>query len=199
MIAKGGRVFVACSAAAAMVALLADARLAAGLAVLAGLFAFAFRDPRRTVGDDIVAPADGRVRDVDHGKGLVSTYLALRNVHVTRAPIEGVVEKSERMKGRHSPAFSSRGEHNERMMILLRTKLGEISIVQMTGAIARRIVPYVSEGQVLSKGDKLSLIRFGSRVDIYLPARSVRILVERGDRLRAGVTRIAEVSDGDLD
>ena len=191
--------FVATAAVAALVALPFSVYVALGFAVLTGFLAFSFRDPRRRVGEDIVAPADGTVREVDRDKGLVSTYLALRNVHVTRAPIEGVVEKRERIEGRHSPAFTRKTDHNERMKILMRTKLGEISIVQMTGAIARRIVPYINEGQRLSKGDKMSLIRFGSRVDIYLPARSVRILVDKGDRLKAGVTRIAEVSHGDLD
>jgi phosphatidylserine decarboxylase len=66
----------------------------------------------------------------------------------------------------------------------------------MTGAIARRIVPYVSEGESLGKGQKLGLIRFGSRVDVFMPPSAVRILVKKGDKLKAGVTRIAEVCNG---
>jgi len=169
---------------------------AAALAALTLFFVFVFRDPRRTIGDGIVAPADGTVREVDPEKGFVSTYLALRNVHVTRAPIDGVVQKKNRLHGKHAPAFSEKTVHNERLEIRLGTRLGEISIVQMTGAIARRIVPYVSEGQALGKGQKLGLIRFGSRVDVFMPPSSVTILVKKGDRLRAGVTRIAEVCDG---
>jgi phosphatidylserine decarboxylase len=133
---------------------------------------------------------------VNPERGFVSTYLALRNVHVTRAPVEGVVVKKDRAHGKHSPAFSSKTEHNERLEILLKTNLGNISIVEMTGAIARRIVPYIDVGQNLSKGEKLSLIRFGSRVDLFLPASSVDILVRKGDRLKGGVTRIAEVRHG---
>jgi len=169
---------------------------AVSLAALTLFFVFVFRDPARAIGDGIVAPADGTVREADQEKGLVSTYLALRNVHVTRAPIDGVVQKKNRWHGKHSPAFTADTVHNERLELTLGTHLGEISIIQMTGAIARRIVPYVSEGESLGKGQKLGLIRFGSRVDVFMPPSTVRILVKKGDKLRAGVTRIAEVCDG---
>jgi phosphatidylserine decarboxylase len=199
VIAKGGRLFVALSATAAIVVLPLAVYATVALAVLTVMFIFVFRDPKRTIGDGIVAPADGRVRHVDEEKGLVSTYLALRNVHVTRAPIEGVITRSERAHGKHSPAFSRKTEHNERLELSLKTKLGDVSIIEMTGAIARRIVPYVDIGQSLGKGEKLSLIRFGSRVDLFLPPSSVKILVRKGDSLRGGVTRIAEVRDGHLE
>jgi len=199
MIAKGGRLFVGLSIIAALALLPFEPYATIAFACLSIVFVFVFRDPRRTIGDGIVAPADGTVRDVDPGRGLVSTYLALRNVHVTRAPVEGVVIKKDRAHGKHSPAFSSRTEHNERLEILLKTSLGEISIIEMTGAIARRIVPYIDVGQNLRKGEKLSLIRFGSRVDLFLPPSSVDILVSKGDRLRGGVTRIAEVRDGRME
>jgi phosphatidylserine decarboxylase len=199
MIARGGRLFVALSVIAAIALLPIEPYATVGIACLAIVFMFVFRDPRRTIGDGIVAPADGRVREVDPERGLVSTYLALRNVHVTRAPIEGVVIKKDRAHGKHSPAFSRMTEHNERLEIALRTALGEISMVQMTGAIARRIVPYIDVGQNLRKGEKLSLIRFGSRVDLFLPPTSVNILVKKGDRLRGGVTPIAEVRDGRME
>ena len=183
-------------AAATAVAVPFSLYAAAALAALTLFFVFVFRDPKRAIGDGIVAPADGTVREVDPEKGFVSTYLALRNVHVTRAPIDGVVQMKNRWHGKHAPAFSEKTVHNERLEIRLGTRMGEVSIVQMTGAIARRIVPYVSEGQALGKGQKLGLIRFGSRVDVFLPPSSVTILVKKGDRLRAGVTRIAEVCDG---
>ncbi|OGS42704.1 MAG: hypothetical protein A3K67_00840 [Euryarchaeota archaeon RBG_16_62_10] len=169
------------------------------MACLAGFLVFVFRDPRRSVGQGIVAPADGRVRDVDPGGGYVSIYLALRNVHVTRSPIDGVVESASRTKGKHAPAFSRNTPHNERLEVSLQTRVGTVKVVQMTGAIARRIVPYIAEGQTVHKGDKLGLIRFGSRVDLYLPASSVRIAIRKGERLRAGVTSIAEVSDGSVE
>ncbi|HJX04202.1 MAG TPA: phosphatidylserine decarboxylase [Thermoplasmata archaeon] len=196
MIAKGGRGFVLAGTAATLVAVLFNTYAAITLAGLTLFLVVVFRDPRRTIGDGIVAPADGTVREIDQEKGLVSTYLALRNVHVTRAPIDGVVQKKSRWHGKHAPAFSKKTVHNERLEIRLGTRLGEVSIVQMTGAIARRIVPYVSEGESLGKGQKLGLIRFGSRVDVFMPPSTVKILVKKGDKLRAGVTRIAEVCDG---
>lgn len=199
MIARGGRGFVGLSVAAAVALAFFHAYAAIALVCLTGFFAFVFRDPRRSVGPGVVAPADGRVREVDPKRGYVSTYLALRNVHVTRAPVKGVVENASRSKGGHAPAFSKGTPHNERMDISLGTAMGTVRIVQMTGAIARRIVPYVKEGQAVSKGDKLGLIRFGSRVDLYLPPASVRILVRKGEKLRAGVTSIAEVSDGNVE
>ncbi|MCX6658043.1 MAG: phosphatidylserine decarboxylase [Euryarchaeota archaeon] len=196
MIARGGRGLVGLSAVATAAALPFQLYVAAGLAGLTIFLICVFRDPRRTIGDGIVSPADGTVRAVDHGKGLVSIYLALRNVHVTRAPLEGVLENSLHTLGRHRPAFSRGTPSNERLEMSLMTRIGRISIIEMTGAIARRIVPYVKQGQELGKGTKISLIRFGSRVDLYLPPSSVRIVVEKGQKLRAGVTCIAEVCDG---
>jgi phosphatidylserine decarboxylase len=199
LIAKGGRGFVVAGAAAAAVSAPFSAAAAIALAALTSFFVVVFRDPSRDIGEGVVAPADGVVREVDEQKGLVSTYLALRNVHVTRAPFDGVVKKKNRVHGKHAPAFSRKTVHNERLEIQLGTRFGNISIVQMTGAIARRIVPYVDEGQSLGKGQKLGLIRFGSRVDLIMPPSSVKILVKKGDRLRAGVSRIAEVCDGRLE
>lgn len=176
--------------------------MALASAVLIGFtlfMAFVFRDPNRSPGHGVVAPADGIVRDVDEGRGLISTYLALRNVHVTRTPVEGVVARTKRISGGHAPAFSKRAGHNEKVEVLLQTGLGEVSVVHMVGALARRIVPYVSEGQSLEKGARMGLIRFGSRVDLVLPRDRVRIVAKKGQRLRAGVTCVAEVLDGSLE
>jgi len=199
VIARGGRAFVGLSAGATGVAFLVLPYAAIALVCLTAFFAFVFRDPKRSIGAGVVAPADGVVREVDESRGLVSTYLALRNVHVTRAPVDGVVEKRQRSRGKHAPAFSKRTEHNERLEIALKTSRGHISVIHMTGAIARRIVPYVDVGQSLGKGEKMSLIRFGSRVDVYLPPSSFKIVARKGQKLRAGVTLIAEDSDGDVE
>lgn len=197
MIAKGGRVFVALSAAAAAITFPFTLPAAAGFAGFTGFLMFVFRDPRRHPGAGIVAPADGKVREVDPEKGLVSIYLALRNVHVTRAPIEGTIEKVERSVGRHAPAFSKKTPNNERVEISMRTAVGDVSIVHMTGAIARRIVPYVERGECMVKAERLGLIRFGSRVDVFFPPGSVKLVAVKGQRLHAGVTPIAEVCGGD--
>ncbi len=196
MIAKGGRAFVGLSALAVAVSFPFSIAAAIGFAGLLVFLTLVFRDPGRTVGTGIVSPADGTVREVDPEKGLVSIYLALRNVHVTRAPVEGVLGSVRRSPGTHAPAFSRRTLGNERAELMLDAGVGRIAIVEMTGAIARRIVLYVKDGQNLNKGQKLGLIRFGSRVDVFLPVRSTKISVAKGMRVRAGVTTIAEVHDG---
>ena len=199
MIARGGRGFVGLSALASAIALPLQLYAGIGLLVLTLFLVCVFRDPRRTIGSGIVSPADGTVREVDGEKGLVSIYLALRNVHVTRSPVDGEIEGAVHRPGKHAPAFAKGTPANERLELAIRSRVGRISMVQMTGAIARRIVPYVEGGQIVGKGAKLSLIRFGSRVDIFLPPDSVRITVEKGRRLRAGVTCIAEELDGRME
>jgi phosphatidylserine decarboxylase len=195
MIARGGRVFVVLSAAAAAATCFFSVYACVGFAGLTVFLAFVFRDPSRAAGTGIVAPADGRVREVDHEKGLVSIYLALVNVHVTRAPIEGVVSKMVRYPGRHLPAFSARSPNNERVEVGMDTGIGGVTIMHMSGILARRIVPYVDRGRSLGKAERLGLIRFGSRVDLFMPPDRVRIKAQVGQRLRAGVTSIAEVVD----
>lgn len=199
LIARGGRKFVGISAVASAASLPFFIPVSVAFLCLTVFFAAVFRDPPRKIGEGIVSPADGTVREVDHERGLVSIYLALRNVHVTRAPFDATVVKAVRIRGKHRPAFSKSTPSNERVEIDLSTSIGEISVTEMTGAIARRIVPYVSEGQPLLKGTKLSLIRFGSRVDLRLPPGQVRIVVQKGQRTFAGRTCIAEVRDGSLD
>jgi phosphatidylserine decarboxylase len=196
MIARGGRGFVSISALATVIVIPFQQYVSAALGILTVFLVCVFRDPERMIGKGVVSPADGTVRAVDREKGLVSIYLALRNVHVTRAPLEGVVQNALHMVGKHSPAFSKGTPSNERLEMSLMTKIGAVSIVEMTGALSRRIVPYVKEGQELGKGSKLSLIRFGSRVDLYLPPSSVSIVVDKGQKLRAGVTCVAEVCNG---
>jgi phosphatidylserine decarboxylase len=199
LIAKGGRGFVGLGVLATIASLPFEKYAAIGFGAFTVFLAIMFRDPKRTIGNGIVAPADGTIREVDPSTGLVSTYLALRNVHVTRAPIPGVVEKAEIIMGKHTPAFAKNSTRNQRFEILMRTGIGQVRAVEMVGAIARRIVPYVEQGQALAKGEKLSLIRFGSRVDLYLPAGSAKIIVEKGQKVKAGLTQIAEVPDGGLE
>ncbi len=199
MIARGGRLFVGLGAAASIAALPFVPYASIGLGGFTIFLACVFRDPRRTIGKGIVAPADGTIREVDERTGLVSTYLALRNVHVTRAPIPGKVIKAEVIRGKHSPAFAKDSGHNQRLEIVLQTGIGQVRTIEMVGALARRIVPYIEPGQLLSKGEKISLIRFGSRVDLFLPIGSAKITAKKGQRVRAGSTQLAEVSNGGLE
>jgi len=199
VIAKGGRAFVGLSALAMAAAFPFSIVAAVCFAGLTIFLVLVFRDPGRKVGRGIVSPADGVVREVDQQKGLVSIYLALRNVHVTRAPAEGRLGTITLSPGTHAPAFSRKTLGNERAELALDSNFGRITVVEMTGAIARRIVLYVRDGESVAKGQKLGLIRFGSRVDVFLPLDAAKIAVGKGARVRAGVTTIAEVQDGGVE
>ncbi|GAA4893958.1 hypothetical protein GCM10023237_10280 [Streptomyces coeruleoprunus] len=87
------------------------------------------------------------------------------------------------------PAFNKESENNERVVWHFDTELGDIEMVQIAGAVARRIVPYLAQGTKVEQGERIGLIRFGSRVDIYLP-EGVDVAVEVGQTMTAGVTRI---------
>ena len=168
------------------------ARLGAvGASALTAAF---FRDPERHPrASQLVAAADGRVTAVDRrgdGRWRIATYMSLRDVHVNRAPIDGVVVSVEHRPGGHLPAFDKDSERNERLHWRLDTARGELEIIQIAGALARRIVPYRAPGEQVRRGDRIGLIRFGSRVDVILPPGLTPAVVV-GDRLRAGESRLA--------
>ena len=153
-----------------------------------------FRDPERKIGSGVVSPADGRVRGVE-AKGdwvTVSIFMNVHNVHVNRAPWKGTIRSVEHIKGSHVPAFDKESDGNERVRIGYVTENGTWEITQIAGTVARRIIPYVSEGEVLEKGDRFGMIRFGSRVDLRfrLPAGH-RVMVSEGDRVLAGKTDLS--------
>jgi len=162
-----------------------------------------FRDPERTIGHGVVAVADGKIRetlqlhDAEVGDCLrISTFMNIQNVHVNRMPFDGIIEKITHHTGGHVPAFKKESDSNERVILLIKTDVGVMKIVQIAGTVARRIVPYVSEGDSVKKGRKLGLIRLGSRVDLYLPTNKVKeLLVQVHDKIKAGVDTIAEIHD----
>lgn len=168
-----------------------------------------FRNPARVTPllDGIaVAPADGRVSLVDHAAppaelGLgpeprlrISTFMSVFDVHVNRTPVTGRVVQSQHRPGRflnaEDPASSA---ENERQSILLDTPAGDVAVVMIAGLVARRIVPLHAIGDHLMVGERLGLIRFGSRVDVYLP-KGARPLVAVGQRAVAGETPIADLA-----
>ncbi|MEM0493125.1 MAG: phosphatidylserine decarboxylase [Candidatus Thermoplasmatota archaeon] len=169
--------------------------------MLCFFFIVFFRDPKRMISDGVVAVADGVIReltveyDEDAGECYkVSTFLNLYNVHVTRIPFEGSITMIKHIEGSHIPAFRKDSYRNERVIIKLDTVIGCIKIIMIAGTIARRIIPYIKEGDRVKKGDKIGLIRLGSRVDIYLPSKMVRELkVKKGSKVKAGVDSIADV------
>jgi phosphatidylserine decarboxylase len=162
-----------------------------------------FRDPERTIGTGVVAVADGKIReltklpDAEVGDATrISTFMNIHNVHVNRMPLDGTVTSLTRQPGGHLPAFQKESDRNERVVILLQTNIGIIKVVQIAGAVARRIIPYVKPGDQLQKGARLGLIRLGSRVDLYLPTKKIKHLsIHVHDTIKAGEDTIAELHD----
>lgn len=162
-----------------------------------------FRDPDRPGprGDSLVlAPADGRVTEVvevhedDFIAGpatRISVFMNVFDVHVNRHPVSGTVAYREYRPGRFLNAtLDKASEHNERMSLGVRASQGAILVRQIAGLIARRIVTDAAVGDSVSQGSRLGMIRFGSRLDTFVPA-GVELRVKPGDRTRAGVTVIA--------
>ncbi len=164
-----------------------------------------FRDPERDVPserDVFVSPADGKVflvRDVREEKYLhtetkeVSIFMSPLDVHVNRAPCDGTVKKVTRNKGRFAAAYREDSSlTNENIEVVLETAYGDIMLRQVAGFVARRAVCRKKEGDRLARGDRYGMIKFSSRLDIYLPRNST-IAVKVGDRVKAGETVVAKV------
>jgi phosphatidylserine decarboxylase len=187
------------------------------LMLSAGVFAF-FRDPERVVpqGDDlVVAPADGMVTmicqvppplelqgpDGSGGPGLgsepvtrVSIFMSVFDVHINRAPVGGTVKRVFYIPGKFMNAdLDKASDENERQHILIERPDGRpIGCTQIAGLVARRIVPFVKPGDIVAAGQRIGLIRFGSRVDVYLPqGTDTKVLL--GQTVIAGETILAEL------
>ena len=171
------------------------------LGVLAGgFFAYFFRDPERDIPSEpgvIVSPADGVVIRVDevqeseflHGPArYVAIFMNVFDVHVNRAPVAGDGAgkcATGRASTRRRPGQDA-ASRNEQQALVLENEAGRrVLVVQIAGLLARRIIPFVKPGQALARGERLGLICFGSRVDLYLPVDS-QIEVKTGDRVKAG-------------
>ncbi|OEV04218.1 phosphatidylserine decarboxylase [Streptomyces oceani] len=161
-------------------------------ALAAGMLWF-FRDPEREIPTGrVLSPADGVVQSImpwADGRTRVAIFMSPLNVHVNRAPLAGTVTSVEHVPGGFVPAFNKESEHNERVIWHFDTELGDLEMVQIAGTVARRIIPYVDREAKLEQGERLGLIRFGSRVDLYLP-QGVEPAVEVGETTTAGVTRL---------
>jgi phosphatidylserine decarboxylase len=157
-------------------------------------FLIFFRDPERTIGEGVIAPADGKIRDIkqENNQCLISIFMEVNNVHVNRMPLDGRILKMTHFPGYHLRAWKKESEYNERVMISIETEIGQVTVLQIAGLIARRVYPYIKEGDVLKKGDRIGIIRLGSRVDVILPAAAVQtITVKIGDPVKAGQDTIA--------
>lgn len=161
--------------------------------VLGVLLLLFMRDPERKIGNGIVSPADGKVTIVDQqGKfKRVAVFMSPLNVHVNRVPISGEVIETDHHSGGFKPAYDKESENNERYTTVLKTDIGDVEVVQIAGIVVRRIIPYLEKGDRVKKGDRLGHVMFGSRVDTYLP-KKIDILVEEGQKVKAGTTTIAE-------
>lgn len=202
MFAKGSLGWIATPLALALVTALfsfwfkslSGAAVSIALFTTAGFIATFFRDPRRGIGADVVSPADGHIASVDVDGNRLSILLSLFNVHVVRTPIAGEVRAMARRGRSHVPAYKNDSAGNERLDVNISSKFGEFTVTLITGFLARRIVPFVVRGDKLSKGERIGIVRFGSRVDVQLPSGCQMIVLE-GMKVRAGETSIAEVVD----
>ena len=180
------------------------------LAALGAAVVVFHRDPSRSppAADGVfLAPADGRVSVIreegagdgdgnENGNGSgngrlrLGVYMSAANVHVNRAPAPGTVRAVDHRPGANRPAFSKDSERNERVAI----DCGGYDLTLIAGAFARRIHPYVSAGDAIERGQRVGHISFGSRVDLLFPPEvdAEHLRVERGDRVRAGETIVAE-------
>lgn len=175
--------------------------------VLTAWCAYFFRDPARVTPTDdllVISPADGRIssvgparppRELGLGDGerlRISVFMNVFSVHVNRAPVRGRVSRVAHKAGAFLNAeLDKASSENERNSLLIDSPNGEIGVVQIAGFVARRILCFVSEGDTLGIGERFGLIRFGSRVDLYLPEGAVaRVAV--GQTALAGETVLAE-------
>jgi len=171
-----------------------------------------FRDPVRTTPvreGIVVSPADGRVSLIvqavppaELGLGdrpllRISVFMSVFNCHVNRAPVAGRIDRIAYRPGKFINAeLDKASEDNERNSLVISTPAGRIGVVQIAGLVARRIVSFVREGQTIGMGERFGLIRFGSRLDVYLP-EGAKPLVAEGQTAIAGETVLADFQLGD--
>jgi phosphatidylserine decarboxylase len=176
-------------------------RIAAYLLLALALFVFSFfRDPHRVIPSEpgaIVSPGDGRVvvvQDEDYagkpGKR-VSIFLAVWNVHVNRSPEAGRITKMEYRPGKFLAAMRPNASaENEQNIFTLSTDAGELVFKQIAGLIARRVVNWKKAGDIVARGERIGLVRFGSRVDLWVPQQA-EILVKVGQHVKGGSSILA--------
>ncbi len=171
-----------------------------------GLFVFYFfRDPERAIPagvDEVVSPGDGRVVVVTEeayagraGKR-ISIFLAIWNVHVNRAPAAGTITKLEYRPGKFLAAWAEKASlENEQNVFTMSSEHGEIVCKQIAGWVARRVVSWKKQGDTVKRGERIGLVRFGSRVDLWLP-ENAEITVKVGEHVKGGSTVVARMLAG---
>ena len=200
-----GRPWVAGGVLGAGLLALSGRRWAAqGAALTALALAYFFRDPERyppLPTEAVVSPADGEVllvrqeeepRWMEGPAWRIGIFMSLRDVHINRAPVAAHLVRLEHRPGEFLPAYREEAaQHNEQRLYFLERANGQrVLLIQIAGILARRTVPFVRPGDDLQRGQRLGLIRFGSRVEVFLPP-TVHPLVAPGHRVHAGETPIA--------
>jgi len=206
---REGYPFIAIAFAAALALLLLWEPLGWIGFLLTVYVAYFFRDPVRTVPADpnlVLSPADGLVTAVDRAvppaelglgpeaRTRISVFLSIFNVHVNRVPVGGTVARIAYRPGKFLNAdLDKASEDNERNSLLIASGERQVAVVQIAGLIARRIVCWAKEGDIVAPGARFGLIRFGSRLDVYLP-EGASVLVSAGQTAVGGETVLADLS-----
>lgn len=176
--------------------------------ILGGFMVYFFRDPEREIAsavNEIVAGADGTVRAIEHVKEprflqgdavRVSVFLSPFNVHVNRAPLAGTVAGLDYTPGRHILTMKNEAsEYNEHSSIYIEGEKTRCLVKQIVGPLVRRVVYWLEPGQPIGKGERIGMMKFGSRMDMYFPVTDVEICVAKGDDVVAGQTILARVRE----
>lgn len=178
------------------------------LLIITFSFCYFFRDPKRSIPKNknmLLAPADGKIVKIQTDEShpffpspvnVISIFLSLFDVHITRAPLTGTVREIEYKPGQFFPAYkeeaSSRNESNS---LFINSERLNILVKQIAGVAARRIKCFVKRNERIKRGQKMGLIYFGSRVDLFLP-QDIQLRVSLNQKVKAGLTEIAEIKNG---
>ena len=173
--------------------------------LLAAFYLWFFRDPERVIPPGaglIVSPGDGLVTETvaintpDGERQRISIFLSVFDVHVNRSPIGGVITSVRYHKGLYLNAMNpDSAERNEQNVVTVRGEGFEVTFKQIAGLIARRIVFNFAEGQTIARGQRVGLIKFGSRVDVIVPSRA-KVRVKVGQRVKGGASILAAMPEG---
>mgnify|MGYP005849860903 CR=1 FL=1 len=160
-----------------------------------------FRDPERNPENlseyDVLSPADGKVIEISNnneGKKKISIFMSPLDVHVNRSPVDALIISTKFEKGSFLRAYEKNAStKNTKHIIVEKISNGEeIILCQVSGALARRIIPWIKRGDTVKRGQRIGMIAFGSRVDVYLP-HNFEIAVKEGQKVKAGLSKIAEI------
>lgn len=160
---------------------------------------FFYRDPDRKVKTNpqfIIAPADGKIYEIEKKEGVVRIRMSLFNVHVNRAPVSGKIIKIITQPGKHWPFFSFLYQgtlDNARQIIHIENSTGIYQVIQIAGMIARRCTSYYKAGDQIEQSERLGMVHYGSEVGIQFPPEKFEIIINKGAKTVAGITPLAKL------